>query len=341
MHNHLAFKLLSLVFLAASMARAQSARPRMNIPAIAKSANGAVVSIVMSDKSGSPIAQGSGFFVSNDGLVVTNYHVIREGSSAVIKLPDGTSYAVDGVLAYDKRRDVAIIKAHGEDFRPLALGDSAHVEVGQEVVAIGNPLSLESTVSDGIISGVRKSDDLGGQLLQITAPISPGSSGGPLFTMDGKVIGITSGYLKTGENLNFAIPINDVKGLLVESGALAADISGRYFCDSDGPLRMRYRVSVAGSRLTLTLVSINNAANGDQMFLHRDGKIWLSSAASEKTHYDFEEPIRAFSITKSMKFFLINAWAYDPSKGEILLGVATEGWPEYLTISGSCRKATQ
>ena len=175
---------------------------------------GAVVSIVMSDKNGQPVAQGSGFLVSKDGLIVTNYHVIAEGSSAIVKLPDGAFYVVDGVLASDKTRDIAVIKAHGQNFRALALGNSGRVQVGEAVVAIGNPLSLESTVSNGIVSGMRAVKEEGGDFLQITAPISPGSSGGPLFDMEGEVIGITTMYLEGGENLNFAIPINDAKPLL-------------------------------------------------------------------------------------------------------------------------------
>ncbi len=214
MRRHFAIKFLSLIPVIPISAAAQSALPRKDIPSIAKAANGSIVSIVMSDDKGKPIAQGTGFVVSKDGLVVTNYHVIAEGSSAVVKLPDGAFYAVDGVLAFDKVRDVAIIKAHGQNFRALSLGNSDRVEVGEEVVAIGSPLSLESTVSNGIVSGVRTAEELGGKFLQVTAPISPGSSGGPLFNMAGEVIGITTLYLKGGENLNFAIPINDVKRLL-------------------------------------------------------------------------------------------------------------------------------
>jgi len=109
---------------------------------------------------------------------------------------------------------VAIIKAHGNDFRPLTLGDSDRLQVGEEVVAIGNPLSLESTVSNGIVSAIRTVEDEGGKFLQVTAPISPGSSGGPLFNMAGEVVGITTSHLVGGQNLNFAIPINDVKLML-------------------------------------------------------------------------------------------------------------------------------
>ena len=206
---------LPLTLLLAGIVAAQSAPPRKDIPAIAKAANGAIVSIVMSDKNGKPIAQGSGFLVSKDGVIVTNYHVISEGSSAIVKFPDGAFYVVDGVLAFDKARDIAIIKTHGENFQTLILGNSDQIQIGEDVVAIGNPLSLESTVSNGIVSGIRAVEAEGGKYLQITAPISPGSSGGPLFNMAGEVIGITTMYLKGGENLNFAIPINDAKLLLL------------------------------------------------------------------------------------------------------------------------------
>ena len=189
--------------------------PRKDTATIAKEAKGAVVSIVMADKGGNPIAQGSGFLVSRDGWVVTNYHVIKSGSSAVIKLPDGPVFVVDGVLAFDKDRDVAVIKAHGNNFQTVVLGDSDRLEVGEEVVAIGSPLSLESTVSNGIVSGIRSDGEgAGRKLLQITAPISHGSSGGALFNLVGEVVGITSSGIQSGENLNFAVPINDAKRLL-------------------------------------------------------------------------------------------------------------------------------
>ena len=199
-------------------ADAQSALPRKDIPAIAKAANGAILTIITAanDK---PIAQGTGFLVSADGVIMTNYHVIATGNVAIVKFPDDTAFPVDGVLAADKVRDLAIIKIHGKTFRTLPLGDSDDIQVGEEVVAIGNPLLLESTVSNGIISGVRTSKEQGGKFLQTTAPISPGSSGGPLFNMRGEVVGINTLYLEGGENLNFAIPVNDAKLLLSHQSA--------------------------------------------------------------------------------------------------------------------------
>jgi hypothetical protein len=205
---------------------------RKDIPAIAKASNGAIVTIVMAAGE-KPIARGTGFVVSADGVIVTNYHVIKEGNVALVKFPDGRILPVDGVLATDKVRDLAVIKMHDPndpyaehgghyikgDFKMLTLGNSDRIQVGEEVVAIGNPLGLELTVSNGILSGVRTIEEEGGKFLQTTAPISPGSSGGPLFNMRGEVIGITSMGFKGGGNLNFAIPVNDAKRLLLNQSA--------------------------------------------------------------------------------------------------------------------------
>jgi S1-C subfamily serine protease len=213
--KYMAAVLLLVATMSAQKVLIANKKGRLDIPTISRKANGAVVSIIMLDKEEHPVAQGSGFLISTDGHVVTNYHVIREGVSAIVKLPNGASFHVDGVLASDKNRDVAIIKAHGVDFRTLSLGDSGRLQVGEEVVAIGNPLSLESTVSNGIVSAFRTDENEGGKFVQITAPISPGSSGGPLFNMAGEVVGITTSHIKGGENLNFAIPINALKPMLL------------------------------------------------------------------------------------------------------------------------------
>jgi S1-C subfamily serine protease len=222
--RHLLLAFLLVVTPLLGQASPQKApHPRKNVATIARESKGAVVSIVMADKGGQPIAQGSGFVVSRDGRIVTNYHVVKNGSSGLIKLPDGSFFNVDGVLAFDDYHDIAVIRAHGTNFKTLALGDSDRLQVGDEVVAIGSPLSLESTVSNGIVSGIRTVkknvfDEMapqGGQkVLQITAPISHGSSGGPLFNLSGEVVGITSAALVGGENLNFAVPINDARKLL-------------------------------------------------------------------------------------------------------------------------------
>ncbi|HUK31357.1 MAG TPA: trypsin-like peptidase domain-containing protein [Candidatus Acidoferrum sp.] len=208
--------------LATGRVPARSTQFRKDTPAIAKAADGAIVTIVMSNND-KPFALGTGFLVSANGVIVTNYHVIENGNVAVVKFPDGTSFPVDGVLASDKVRDLAVIKIHGKTFRTLTLGNSDRVQVGEDVVAIGNPLGfelgLELTVSNGNLSAVRQDKEARGKLLQVTAPITHGSSGGPLFNMMGEVIGImTLGFPGAG-NLNFAIPINDAKLLLSHQSA--------------------------------------------------------------------------------------------------------------------------
>jgi hypothetical protein len=207
-----------LICLMSVIATAQSVPPRKDIPAIAKAASGAIVTIVMANDD-KPIAQGTGFVVNADGVIVTNYHVIESGNVAIVKFSDGRALPVEGVMAANKARDLAVIKIRGQNFRVLTLGNSDRLQIGEEIVAIGNPLGLELTVSNGILSGVRTAEKEGGKYLQITAPISHGSSGGPLFNMAGEVVGITSMAFKGGENLNFAIPINDAKGLVIANSS--------------------------------------------------------------------------------------------------------------------------
>jgi S1-C subfamily serine protease len=130
MHRRFAINFLSLIPVIPAVVAAQSASPRKDIPAIAKAANGSIVTIITAanDK---PIARGTGFLVRPDGLIVTNYHVIRTGNVAMVKFADGTILSVDGVLAADKVRDLAIIKIHGKSFRTLTFGNSDEIQVGE------------------------------------------------------------------------------------------------------------------------------------------------------------------------------------------------------------------
>jgi parallel beta-helix repeat protein len=157
-------------------------------------------------------ATGTGFAVSADGKIATNYHVIAGASKIFVKLPNGRTVGVQRVIASDKRVDLAILQVRGVTLRPLPLGDSNAVKVGQEVCVMGSPLGLEQSFSTGVVSAKRVMD--GFEWIQITAPISPGNSGSPVMTRSGRVIGVaTFGYEK-GQNLNFASSVKYLRMLL-------------------------------------------------------------------------------------------------------------------------------
>jgi hypothetical protein len=158
---------------------------------------------------------------------VTNYHVVHMSgmTQAEARFTDGASYQVQGVLAADSDKDLAVLKlqaAAGKQFQSLHVGNLESVRVGEHVLAIGSPLaglspvSTEATVSDGIVSGIRDWPEHQMKVFQITAPISPGSSGGALVNSDGDVVGVTFAQLVGGQNLNFAVPIAYVQPLLTE-----------------------------------------------------------------------------------------------------------------------------
>jgi S1-C subfamily serine protease len=204
-------------------ARLQEAQvpPRRTISDIARDSLKSVVTIVTTDAAGGTLEQGSGFIVSSDGKIVTNHHVIAGADSAVVKLSDGGIYGVEGIVGDDKEKDVAVLKlkASGREFPFLPRGDSAQLRVGDEIVAIGSPLGLEGTVSTGVVSSKRTFPGSQLEVLQITAPISPGSSGGALLNSKGEVVGVPFVQMVGGQNLNFAIPITNVLPLLVDAPA--------------------------------------------------------------------------------------------------------------------------
>jgi S1-C subfamily serine protease len=168
-------------------------------------ASPAVVLIEVFDDEGHKRSQGSGFLASEGGSVVTNYHVLRGAYRATAKLADGTTAPITGVVGYDQNRDVAVVQLARPASTFLNLGDSNRIQVGQRVVAIGSPLGLQNTLSEGIVSARR------GGLIQMSVPISPGSSGGPILNTEGEVIGIAVSIVVGGQNLNFAVPINWAK----------------------------------------------------------------------------------------------------------------------------------
>lgn len=160
------------------------------------------------DDEGRKRGLGSGFVVAPDGTAITNYHVIRGASRATVKFADGTVGSVSGVESYVPGRDLAVIQVTPAPNTVLEVGDSDKLQVGDKIVAVGSPLGLQNTMSEGIVSALRNG------VIQISAPISPGSSGGAVFDEHGKVIGVSAAQMVAGQNLNFAIPINWAKPYL-------------------------------------------------------------------------------------------------------------------------------
>jgi len=159
---------------------------------------------------------GSGFITSSDGVIVTAAHVIDGVTSAVVRFQNGVELEVEGVIAIDRTKDYAVVRVAGFDLPTVSLGNADSVSVGQRVLAIGAPVdtALAGTVSDGLVAGERLVDGL--KMLQMSVPVSPGSSGGPVVTEQGEVIGlVVSGFSGSDiQNVNFALPINYVRGEL-------------------------------------------------------------------------------------------------------------------------------
>jgi tetratricopeptide (TPR) repeat protein len=147
--------------------------------------------------------------IDPNGILFTAYHVIEGARAISVNMSNGAFFPIEKVMYVDSQTDFAMLKVAGRNLPALKLGDSDGVQVGEQVIALGSPLGLENSVSTGIISGRRRLDDH--VLLQTTAPISPGSSGGPLLDGKGQVIGISVLSASGGQNLNFALAINDAK----------------------------------------------------------------------------------------------------------------------------------
>ena len=174
-----------------------------DISSLVKHVMPGVVLITTYDSSGNELSQGSGFIVSNEGDVITCYHVMRGFSKAIVTTSDDKKFEVMNVIALNKSDDLARISLSADNYNfPNLSVNTTIPEVGQEIIVIGGPLGLDKTVSQGIVSAIRNNT------IQITAPISPGSSGGPVFNMNGEVVGTVSSQMKIGQNLNFAIPAN-------------------------------------------------------------------------------------------------------------------------------------
>jgi len=164
---------------------------------------------------GEGATQASGFVIGQ-GKVATNYHVVEGFRSGFVEpLQEGRRHRIQGVYVVDRSSDLAVVSVQGDVGPALSFGDSRGLQVGDPVYAVGNPKGMRGTFSDGIVSALREVD--GHDLIQITAPVSEGSSGGPILNKEGRVIGIATAVLRDGQNINFAVPASALQGLLATS----------------------------------------------------------------------------------------------------------------------------
>lgn len=188
---------------------------------IAEKATPSVVIVENFNEDGEKAGQGSGYIFSGDGIVITNYHVIRGAKSLSVRIPGQEPYRIDSVLGYEIDHDVAALQVSGGSLPALTTETIDEPKVGDRVVAIGAPLGLESTVSEGIVSAIRNAGTM--HIIQTTASISPGSSGGPLLNEYGNVVGLTTSTMVNGQSLNFGVSAKHISELLSHRQSLSLE----------------------------------------------------------------------------------------------------------------------
>jgi S1-C subfamily serine protease len=188
----------------------------LNASEVFKKVNPSIVYIETYNKYNEKVASGSGVIVSKDGTVVTNHHVIvdvTEIAYVKVRLHNGQVYETDQVIGFDAIRDLAVLKINGPtNLTPIVIGDSNKIATGEKIFALGSPLGIQNSVTEGIISNKNIVDNKM-SFIQFTAPISPGNSGGALVNIYGELIGINVAHYIKGQNMNLAIPVKDYKVL--------------------------------------------------------------------------------------------------------------------------------
>lgn len=212
---------------------------------LARDARSSVVVVTASGRETSDAQLGTGFVISADGLIATNYHVIGEGRPLEVRTSDGKQLEVIEIHATDRNADLAVLRVKAEGLAHLKLGDSTKVAEGEPIVVLGNPRGLKHSVVSGVVSGLRDIDEAGlkQRMLQIAMPIEPGNSGGPVLNLAGEVLGIVTMKSLVTENLGFAIQVSDLKRILEQPNPMPIE---RWI--SIGALDARQWKTLFGSR---------------------------------------------------------------------------------------------
>jgi len=284
----LIMRLFLTVFLLAALPLVAKPRPKPadspvddGATQIAEQVKPSVVKITQMGRNGFD-GLGSGFIISEDGLIATNLHVVGQGRRLQVETSDGKAYEVKAVQASDYHLDLAILRVEAKGLKPLALADSDKVKQGQPIVAMGNPQGLAFSVVQGVISATREIE--GNSMIQLAVPIEQGNSGGPLLDRKGRVLGILTLKSMRTENLGFAMPVNALKKLIAKPNPVPM---GRWL--TLGVLDPRLWKTSMGARWTQHSTIVKSELQGDG-FGGRTLCLWQGS-----------EPVVPFEVAVSVK----------------------------------------
>ncbi|MBM4287100.1 MAG: tetratricopeptide repeat protein [Deltaproteobacteria bacterium] len=297
-----------------------------DLPAIIKRISPAVV--VVETQRGRSKGLGTGFFINPQGHIVTNYHVVFGADRAVVRTHEGRRYPVKRILAEDKEADLVLLAADIPTGNITYLEVTGQLpEVGEKIYAIGHPMGLEKTVSEGIVSAIRKLPRLG-DIIQITAPISQGSSGGPVFNAQGQVIGVARATFRAGQNLNFAVPGQKVLELRGGQGHSFRDFSMEM---PGAALEMfqRGRTFHARKEYSKAIQAFQEALKAKPDFAEAYHGIGMSYGAMGRHDQAIENFRQAISLKSKVPYF-----HYHLGVAYYAAGQRTEAWAEYRLLAG-------
>lgn len=272
---------------------------------------------------------GTGFFIDNNGTVVTNYHVIEKCKSAEIILADGSNYSVDQVLGYSEEKDIAILSTKCSKSVPLKVRKNT-VKTGEQVYAIGTTEGrFEGTLSEGIVSSAERELD-GFSYIQFTAPISPGNSGGPLLDNGGRVVGIVSAFWPEGQNINFAIPIDEVDSISRKNPTTLGKLFKQtvetmsdwdfFYYDDFGKYVLVFELSDEDEEV------LSSSGSVEIKIVNSDG-VTVYNKSQAFTEKDFAE----WTIDQTIEKYLASIYV---APSDITAGTSAEG-KVYFTVSGN------
>jgi len=259
---------ITLLVAALPIANAQTTAPTLSGDQVVERVSPAAVSILVGKGDGQVAGVASGVIIRSDGVILTANHVVRGMREVQVRLKSGEIYDQVELIASDERRDVAAPRIPATGLPVLPIGNSANATSGATVFVVSNALGLPWTASSGILSATRMADDVPGagsgyRILQFTAPLSPGSSGGVLVDVEARILGIVVGSLSVGQNVNFAVPIDTIAGLGNASGGARFD-SGARLQPFGAKARLRRQLpSVLLQRQQLLQISHCRARNSD------------------------------------------------------------------------------